>query len=486
MKKELINMSIVFLLTAFAWRGILTQGLLGEGGFAYFFKSPQTPLTYNFGPILLFQILETSFRDSFFFYQLFSLVSFSLIAVLFYFFVHEFTQRKDIALVAGILFGVNFTTSFEMLGIGAYGNLVERVFFLLPMLVSFTFFFRYINTKNKYYYLASLIICVTSVFLSHFNMFFITVFISYIFAIFVMNITNKRKVIPNLLLTIPFVFLSLVVVYLPIFFGTGGFLSGTNFFQYLFTQYQSILFHLSRQFVFITIPESILIQIVGTTPPLYKQGMEALFLPIILVYFLLYIFLLKKEKHLSIQITTSLVFLLIAFVLNMFMRGDNVDHLGVGSRYLFAPSIGFAVFWAITIVSFTKKFKKRILYFFIVLWVIYQSTIINNEIKKYSYNDIQTHEIITYLKKISPQLKEDSIVIVPNILGDYGANFANMYYGKKKTLFLPFYDKIDWLDQYGRPFDPKKDIILSYDNEKQVVVDRTKEYKSIIVQKKIK
>lgn len=133
-----------------------------------------------------------------------------------------------------------------------------------------------------------------------------------------------------------------------------------------------------------------------------------------------------------------------------------------------------------------KKINKQLVYLIIGCWIVLQFFLLNRQFKKEEFYHTETKRTIAYIKKIAPKLSEDSIVIVPTFLSDYGAGFCNLFYGKSKTLFLPFYSKIEWLAQYGRQFDPTKDIILSYDDEKQMVIDRTKEYKSIIIEKQSK
>lgn len=484
LKKHVLNCFLIFFIVFFAWIGILKQTFLGEGNyyFVHRFQDDGFLFGYDVGARLLFDIITPIFRDNYFLYELFALISFSFIAILFYFFVDEFTKRRDVAFVATILFGVNYTTSFEMLATGAYQNFAQRIFFLIPLLLSFIFFCKFKNGKSKYY-LPSIILYTLSVFLAQYNIFFLVFLVSYTITFIITKPFSLKKIFQELFWIIPFFISGIFIIYLPLFFGGSNLISGTSFSQYIVTQYQEVIFHSLRQFVFLTLPESVLTILVGTSPALYKQGMQSFFIPVFLVYVISGIFLYKKNKSLRIQLITCLLFLPGVFVLNMFTRGDNVDHLASGSRYLFAPSIGFAIFWAIFIAYLAKKYNKKVLYAFVIFWVLFQINVINNQIIKEEHNHIAIKKIIAYLKNISSKLSEDSIVIVPNVLGDYGALFANIYYGKKHTLFLPFYDKIDWLDRYGRPFNPKKDIILSYDNQAEYVVNRTKEYKSIIVQK---
>ncbi len=483
-KQHTTNCIIIFFVIILAWNRILGQTFLGEGNYYFFHRFLENGILfgYDLGARLLFDVLTPIFRDNYFLYQLFALTSFSFIAVLFYFFVNEFTKRKDIAFVATILFGVNYTTSFEMLATGAYQNFSQRIFFLIPLLLSFTFFYKSKDGKSKYY-LPSLLLCSLSLLLAQYNIFLLAFLVAYTMASILIKSKRNKRIIQELFWILPFILVGVFIVYLPVFLGGSNFISGTNFFYYTISQYQQVIFHSFRQLVFLTVPEGLLNIFVGISDPLYKQGMQHLFIPIFFIYAVTGIFLYKKDKALRVPIITCLLFLPAVFVLNMFTRSDNVDHLGSGSRYLLVPSIGFAIFWAIFFAYIAKKFNKNTLYVFIIIWVLFQVNTINSKISKEEYNYIAIKKITAYLKNISSTLSRDSIVIVPNVLGEYGAGVSNMYYGKEKTLFLPFYDKIDWLDQYGRPFDPNKDIILTYNSEKQSIVDRTKDYKSIIVHK---
>lgn len=87
-----------------------------------------------------------------------------------------------------------------------------------------------------------------------------------------------------------------------------------------------------------------------------------------------------------------------------------------------------------------------------------------------------------YIRSIKSKLGDDSIVIVPNIIGYYGARFSQTYYGKTHTIFTPFFS--NWANELPRQFDPKKDVIIEYDYKEQVVRDRSNEYADIISQRK--
>lgn len=78
-KQHIINIFLISLLVFLAWNPILPQTFIGEGGYAYFFRRFSEKgiiLTFNFGAGLLMNILVPIFKDNFFLYQSFVLVSF--------------------------------------------------------------------------------------------------------------------------------------------------------------------------------------------------------------------------------------------------------------------------------------------------------------------------------------------------------------------------------------------------------------------------
>ncbi|MBI2028439.1 MAG: hypothetical protein HYT07_02405 [Candidatus Levybacteria bacterium] len=487
-KDHAINISILFFSVIVAWHKILSHTFLGEGYWYILNGLGEGKITriftHDLGAILLFNLIKPVFADNFFFYQLFALISFVLIGALFYFFVYELTGRKEIGLIAAVLFAVNFTTSLEMLGLGSYQNFAQRVFFLILLLPSFILFLKFKKNKNILYYFFSLLLSGLSSFFAQFSLFYLVFFGVLAFTTLISVRSKLKKAFVDSFLIFLVFAVGVFVIYFPVFLGLSSFIPKQSLFVYIFSNFDSVIFHSLRQLVIITVPEGILKIIFSTSGPLHKEGMQLLFIPSVLIYLFAGIFLYKKERALRIALLTSLFFLPLIFIFNMYLRGDNVDHLGPGSRYLFAPSMGFAIFWAISFSYIIGKKKRWLIYPLIAGWIVIQIISINRELEKENYKFVATKKIVSYIKeKISPKLHEDSIVIVPNMMGTWGARFCKLFYGMSNTLFLPLYDQIEWIGEYGRPFDPTKDIVLDYDFKNDEVVDVTKDYKKIIIDK---
>ncbi|MBI2028435.1 MAG: hypothetical protein HYT07_02385 [Candidatus Levybacteria bacterium] len=469
-----------------AWYRILSQTFQGEGYYYFFqgYKDNGNIFRYDIGAGLLFDLLAPIFKDNFFLYQGFALLSFVLIGILFYFFVNVFTKNKKVSLIAAILFGFNFSTSFEMLAGGSYQNFLQRIFFFIPVLISFILFFKFLEVKKWYYYIFSLILSSAAVFFAYFSIFYIAFLSAFLLGFVILKRFNLKKIIKEVFFILTFIILNIVIVYLPVLvevssnFGLGE----KNLFEYIFHNVSDIVFHNLRQLTILTIPDVVIKVIFEVSNISYGRGLSYLFLPVVLLYVFVVRHIYKNEKKLRLPIISALLFLPISFTLNMFIRADNVHHLEAGSRYLFASSIGFSIFWAIFTVHILRRKPKVLIYSLIIFWFVLQSYSINREINKEDYKHIATKNIVSYIKKqVSPKLYEDSIVIVPNLMSVWGASFCELFYGKSKTLFLLLYDQIKWKEDYGRPFDPKRDFILNYDYEKSMVVDITKDYKEILI-----
>lgn len=483
-KKHFLNFAIISFLIFAAWNKILSHTMLGEGYYYFFqgYSQNGTILRYDIGAGLLFDVIKPFFKDNFFLYQGLELSTYIVISLLFYLFVFEFTQSRKISLIAGILFGVNFSTSFEMFGYGAYQNFGQRIFFLLLLFPSFILYFKFKKNKEKKYYLLGLILCITSAFFANFNLFYIAFLPAYILALLCLERFNIKKIFTEILLVSPYFLLSLLVIYIPIFVGSSSYLQKQNLLLYLTSNFNEIVFYSLRQLVILTIPDMLLRLIFSVFSTSYKDAIPYLFIPILLLYTVVGVLVYKKEKKLRVPLVTSILFMCIVFFLNMFMRSDNVNHLESGSRYLFAPSIGFAIFWSLFLALFYKKLGNIFLYMGLFIWFFIQVVPIHRELNGEAYKHTETKKIIAYMKQISPKLKDDSIVITPRLMGYWGTDFLRDYYGKKGNLFIPrLTPQMVWTKDFKRPFNPKTDVILYYDEDNEKVIDITKDYNKIII-----
>jgi len=510
MKKKVIPLFIIPLLTIAAWYKILFQTFTGEG-YIYLFRGVmKDPLTgidnnffrFNIGAALLFDLIKPIFQDNFFLYQSLLLFTIIILGILFYFIVYGLTQNKSIALISSILFSINYNTAFEMIAIGAYHNFADRVFFLLILFSSFILFIKFIDTKRTIFYLASLLLGVIGVFLSYFSFFYVPFLFFYaLLAIFTRKIKFKEK---RFLIICSFFYLIIMflIINLPRFLKIPSMMPAEGFLDFLLTNPSQILIHFFRQLTIMSVPDFILRQFfaifnIGFTQAIYYgNGIHYLYIPTFLIYIAAGIFLYKNQKKLRPVIIASLLFFPCIFLLNLYMRAEIVTLLEPGSRYLYAPSIAFSIFWGVFLATIYNRSEKAkpFIYLIIAFWIGIQLISINRQIKQESNYHIATKKIISYFKdSLSTKLKENSIVLTPRPMGNWGSFFLNKFYGKKLTIFTPRMDsQFEWSNGYASPyssagsgkfrrsFDPKKDFIIYYDFEREKVIDVTKDYKAII------
>lgn len=497
MRKNIISILVIVILMVISWYKILSLTFTGEGYYYFFFGLKENPnfFRYDIGASLLFDLLEPIFRDNFFPFQLLLLFSFVVIVTLFYFVVYKMTERKMIALFSAILFGLNYNTVFEMIGTGAYQNFVQRVLFLLILFSSFILFLKFLKNQKIFFYLLSLILAIVGVGLAHFNFFYVLFLMAFILGFLLTKKMSYRKILFISFCSLIYFITSFLIVNIPVIFKMNNLVPSEGFFSYFFNNIAQITVQFFRQLTILSIPEVIFRQLFSIFNISYiefiyrSQGIQYLYLPIFLLYLLTGIFLYKKEKKLRPAIFASLLFLPLIHVFNMYMRGDKIVFLEPGNRYLFVPGMAYSVFWAIflTVFSEISSKTKMIGYSILTFWIIMQIFAINNQFQKELSTHVTTKKIISYFKNdLSSKLKDDSIVVTPYIMGNWGSWYINMFYGRKDTVFIPrMTPEIEWREELKRgtlkrSFDPKKDFIIYYDENSQTVIDITKDYKSII------
>ncbi len=475
-----ILVSAIFLV----WHKVLSLSLTGEGYwyFVHPFEGGRQILRFDVGAEAIMSLLMPIFRDNIALYQAFLLVVWIIISVLFYFLVFEITNKRSIAFIASLFFGANFTTAYEMLAMGAYQNFLQRVLFVVFIFPSFIFFVKYNKTSKLRYFLLSLPFFTLGVFLAHFNTFFLPFIILYGMGLLIFTKNSRKKKIALLIHVALFVLIDLGIVYLAWLMSITSYVSG-SFIQYLLNNTEFIINQSLRQLVYLTIPFHGFGGLLSSFEISIKESITNFYIPVLIIYILVFIYLFKIEVKYRIAIVTSLLFLPAIFALNLYMRSDNVQYLESGSRYLFVPSIGFALFWGIFFYSLSKiKILKVFVYLVLACWVYLQISSVSNEISKDYYKHMAINKSLHYIKSITPQFKDDSIIIVPSVVGPWGSAFSQKFYGRKNTEFIPMWGVVVvWNDVAKRPFDPKKDKIVHYDYKKEKVVDKTSRYQEVII-----
>lgn len=487
-KYNFFPLVIVSLITVGSWYKILFQAFTGEGYWYFFYSYFKKGYIFRFdtGAELLFDFLPKIFKDNLFFYQLFALLALILLGGLFYLVVFEFSRKRMLAFISTMFFCTNYGILYEMVGRGDYGVFIQRTFFFLFIFPSYIFYIRFLNTEKNKYLFFSFGFYSLALLLAHFSVFFAPFFMTYILGLFIVKKMPIGKKIILFLKSLSLPTIGLLVLYADLYFNGGSYLSGKDFISYVAQNINVLLVHIQRQFVILTIPDYIL-NMSFSIFNFHNEPINFFYLPVLFLYLLCSIYIWFTEYRFRPHVIASVLFMPIAFTLNMFMRSEEVMYITYGSRYLFVPGIAFAIFWGM---FFYSLLKNKYLHFFALFFLISFFTVQIVGLSRLIDEDQYKHEAIkkslTYIKQLSPHLADNAFVVVPSILGPYGANFAQLYYGKKSTVFIPM--SVAW-DQWEiglrhSAFDPKKDKILNYDYTSSKVIDRTNEYKEILEKKK--
>lgn len=467
MKKHVFAIIFVVVATIASWYRVLGQSLMGEGfyylfhglGYGSFWGTFWDMLrSYEAGAKLLFDFFRVFFKDNIFLYQLFLLISVSIINVLFYVFSYVLTKRFLAAFIASILFSINFV-GFEMFAIGNYQFFAQRTLAFLFLFPSITLFVVYLRANKFIYYLASVLLYLVAFFLFHFTLFF-TPFYVCVAAMF-----GKKK---KLLSSVVFFLIPLIILR----YGNDPVSKDISVFSFIRQFGWQIPTAMMKHFTILTVPETVLSSLGKAWNLPHGEVALRLFYAVVL----LYAFTLRINKKLFSIAVWSLMFLLPTFFIGLYTRWDMTNNLGSGSRYLYVPTIAFAIYWGIVL----TRLKKKYLIVIMGIWTLMQFLSIN---KGFAI-DQEKHEAMEksmrYVKQISSRFESDSIVIVPRELGYYGSYFAQLFYGRERTTFIPRFSQT--VEGLPRQFDPSKDYILEYDRTRHGVVDRTHEYQSLLKQ----
>jgi len=486
MKKHFLSLLFLLGLIILVWHKVLNLSITGEG-YWYFlngFEGGALALRFDVGAEIIMGILEYVFKDNILLYQGFILVVWIAICLLFYFFVFELTDNKKIAIIASILFSINFGTTYEMLGMGAYQNFLQRVLFLILLLPSFIFFVKFYKTQKFKYSFLSLSFFIIAILSAHFNVFFLPFILAYIGSLLILEKKSRKKTVLLAIHALFFISISMIIIYSALLLGVASYIKGPGFISFLFNNTTSIFYHSFRQLIYLTIPFNAVSGILFSFDENWKHNMQPLYILVSLFYIFAFIYSFKKVKKLRALLLASFLFLPASFVLNMYMRAENVQYLESGSRYLFVPSMGFSIFFGIFLYAISNINKlKAITYMAILCWCLIQVTVVWQEIDKDYYKHLAIKKSIAHIKEISPTLLPHSYVLTPSIVGPWGAAFCKKYYGKQDITYIAMgAPEITWEKSFGRVFNPKQDIIFNYDYQKEQIVDRTKEYKKIIIE----
>ncbi len=490
--KNHLPLALIIFLTILTWYRVLGQSLMGEGFF--YFRNSFGPMpaevfvkeflsSYDAGAKLLFALFKVSFGDRVFLYQLFLLTSTMLINIFFYFLVLSLTEIGLLSLFATVLFTVNYN-GFEMLAIGNYQFFVQRSLSLIFLFPSFIFFIRFLRggSQAKKAYTVSLMLYTFSFLLFHFSLFFAIFFATYFLAFWWKERWQARVFWRKVLLLIPFA----LIPYVLLARGQGqSILGNVTLLSFLQQHSFSILPQILQQSVLLVVPEEIVSGLARIWSLSKWATLTRLQFPVItLVLAALWLLFWQKNKQLLTAVFASLLYLPLALFLNLYLRWELTYNLESGSRYLYVPSAISSLFMAIviwSIFSSRPKLRQVSILLIIIFWSVLNLRSVTREFDKQAYQHEAAKKTLAYVKSIKGRFAEDSIVVLPNIIGYHGANFVQLFYGKSRTTMMPKF-ALD-VGPLPRQFDPNKDFIIDYDYKAKTVRDVTDGYRSVIPQK---
>lgn len=484
--KHKTNLFIIGFLIIVSWYKIILTTFTGEG-YYYFsngFFSQGFPYYFNYdeGARLLFDIFKVIFRDNIFFYHLFLLIILVILGFVFYFMVNKLTNNKNISLISSIIFTINSWTLFEFLGMGAYQEFAQRLVWFPLLFTSFVFFIQHFKTKKNRYFVYSIVLYALSLYLAEFSVFFLPFYLTYVISFYACKRKFNRQDLIKIYSMLAYIIVTFIIMYLDAIVGRVGFIKG-NFIVFLFVKRVEIADLILRQLVILTIPSQLSHSWLNSTSTEYLSKLRYLYIPVLTLYLGALLYILKKVKNLRVIALSSLIFIPIVFILNIFLREEYMLAYEDGGRYMFVPSIGFAIFWSIFFYTFCRRIPllKIGSAAFLLYWIFMNIGVILAGVEGHEARFKGTKISLEYIKSISPQFSDDSIIIIPSVLGDYGPDFVRYFYAKKNNFVAPYFR--DWQNEIKRPIDPKKDFILKYDYEKGLI-DETNKFNEIVERRK--
>lgn len=495
-KRQLQNflpIFIIIILTLIAWYRISFQSFFGEG-WSFFEKrlavfdeggrlmTKEVFFAADSFARLLFPFIIPIFQDNISTYMTFFLVLFILVIVSFYIFVWKITNNKIIGLLASVFWGVNYLGFFSNLAIGQVQFFISRIPNLIPMFAAFYFY-----VKRNYF--LSFGLYFLSIFMSRFGVPLLSLFVFYTMVNIVFEPKKLRKTIEGIFLLLPFFLATSALLknnQLTSWFGERVFLDFLIHYPNFFALLKKIFFQLTV----ITFPFFILKEIgivkflVSLWTDVFSKTQAIIFslIPLTLIAYLgatIYVF--KKGEKLR-KLAFSLLFSSIfCLLVNVYHEQMDILRTWDTDRYFYLPLIGISFFWAIFLflLLYQKGIFKRLMFLGIaVFWLVF-----NIRMNFVAFAEIQPKftaslQILKYVKFLSAELPQDSLVVLPREMIFHGQQFVERFYGKKGIEFMTTGDPA-WEDNRTAilaKFEPGKVFILKYDYVKNKVVDLTDEY----------
>ena len=489
--KNFLVYALILGLIFLVWHKVLGQCFLGEA-YMYFppnqnffiegFKLLPSFNNYNNSAKILFDILPSIFKDNIQHYLLFQLLTISVLGWSIFLVLKNITKNKLISLISVCLFLTNYTASFEMMATGTYQRFAERVFGIITGIISFYFLSKYYQKNKLKYLFISLILFIFGLYLGHYTTFILPIFIVYPLAQFLFNPKNRKTLFNNLTVIFLFVVIDFIITK-----GSnqnpGGnileFITQKNFAEKILLQIPAI-----------TIPPNI----IRFLSKLYPQPLPAPFVPILKILFYpasaLYLagFIITRKQSKSIKIIYFTAFFAMILEMFLYMFVDRRLNILVNfgeTRFFYITSIFASICWGtITAIIFqNRKYLYKIISALIfAIYILYNYLLINNNIQADQYKSEMMQRYVAYIKNISPNFTEKTVIITPSYIMWPGP-MIEQFYGKPKMTVIRDYEgwESDLRQNSGNviviDYDYDKTKNEEVDQQRGHVVDLTAKYR---------
>ena len=483
MKK--ISILLITIITLIIWRPIASQVPMGEG--YYYFEKCQMQLTpsedcasslkqFDNLARISFKVMTGFFKDDLGMYMYSQIATMLLLYITFYLVLLKVTKNNAFALFTTIFFLSNHTGSFSMMATGNYQRFAQRVPNLIPMLISFSFFVKYMDKKRIVDLILFYLLFVGSLFLAHHGIFLLPLFIVYaLVKTFSQKLTTKTIITPAMLI------LSIIVI-AKIITGADHFVPKQNLFEFT-TSTPHIFEKTVLQIPNLIIPSGIT-KFIATelvSPPLPYPFTNILrFWAIILApLFLFTIYSLKNKSDIALLFRTAVFALPIVSLLNLYAYGDGTPdplrNFGEDRIYFVSSIFSSLIVGTYSYLAWTggKMISKIIVATILILYVTYNAILIGIGSNNIKPNSTKMETFITYTRANIANPNFKIAIIGPSHLLWPELFLSNFYNTNDNLLFI--LDSTDWL----------KSLDLNHWN-KIVIVDYNDKEPGKIIEKIIK
>lgn len=497
LKEDFLQLFLIVITDILVWHKTLNQLFLGEG--YYYFDHGQNFYTngglstfsqyliqYDNFARLIFDVLPPIFKDNILYYQIFQLATFTIFSLVVYYFAKSFSKNKWLSLITTIIFSVSYSGVFEILAIGNYQRFVQRVPNFIFFFISLIWLKKFFDTKKISHYFISLLVFIFTVFMSHYSTFLTPVIPSLTIAYAILSkqgsniLSTIKSIFKNVIIILPFLLFNYLIIKSDHFNPENGLVS-THFVV------KDIVQQLLLQFSHMTYPATVIQKIATISQP-STTIVTAIAIPIIILFIVGFFLVKRKSQELTIIYLTSLLVIPAILFLNVYIgkidflsleRADryyfvpfgvmeklNIGNIG-GNRYYYLPTIFTSIIWGILLYTLTTKKKIYQLFTIIILstYVFYNANLIWTEIDKTQPISDRMNTYLTYIKSISNEVKNKSVIVAPAEF-IWAGQVVREFHGNPDLKFIPTKD----LQEAVVSTKKENILILDYDNSNNQVI----------------